>query len=330
MSALRWIVLSTIVLLVVGTLPASPVRAEDSLASPTTLFGLVGQVTNSAPGITPATSIQYGYLTQVRGIDGSFALGGHDESNALFTFFTSATTTRVVTNGNFRTVTRMGVTTLYLNSTPTGNFAVPDSFRAGVPIQTSIMKQQVVITISTGAFRTVNVNAITSTTAFSQGGRSLRIGAVGSAYTTFLIGQLHSPSPPSGYFSGYALEGRGTFTDTSSSGVSAVPVHSSPGGFGISASIVVSFPSVSAGNGMVLFGSGPGCGGLVEVATRDLFSHTVTHAVVVTGNDLPGSVGDNGIQPGATYWYEVVSIGPGGPRIDDNHGSCYQVTVPAS
>jgi hypothetical protein len=81
---------------------------------------------------------------------------------------------------------------------------------------------------------------------------------------------------------------------------------------------------------MVLFGSGPGCAGLVEVATRDLFRQSMAHAVVVTGNDLPGTVGDNGIQPGATYWYEVVAAGSGIPQVDNNQGVCYRVTVPSS
>lgn len=329
MRVLRWIILSIIALPMLPTSAASPARAEEIPGSGITILGMVGQVSNSAPGVTPGTSIQYGYLTYVHGVEPRFAGDGHDESSALFTFFTSATTTDVATHGNLRTVTRAGTTTLYFNAAPHASFADPSSFHEGIPIQTSTMQQQVVITVPTGAFRTVNVNTITSTTPFTLGGRSLQIGRPGGSFTTFLIGQLHSPPPPSGHFSGYALDGRGTFAATSPSGVSAVPILTSTGGLGVSPSIVVSFPSAAPDTGMVLFGSGVGCAGLVEVATRDLFRQTTTHAVVVTGNDLPGTVGDNGIQPGATYRFEVVSVGSGVPQIDNNQGACYQVTVPS-
>jgi phospholipase C len=90
----------------------------------------------------------------------------------------------------------------------------------------------------------------------------------------------------------------------------------------------VSFTSSRPGQGMVYFGSGPGCLGLVEVATRDAGSGTTNHRVLVTGNDLPGTVGDNGIVPGTTYWYEVVTATSSGQEVDDNHGTCYAVTIP--
>jgi hypothetical protein len=90
----------------------------------------------------------------------------------------------------------------------------------------------------------------------------------------------------------------------------------------------VSFTSSAPGRGMVYFGSGPGCLGLVEVATRDAGAGTTTHRVLVLGNDLPGSVGDNGIVPGTTYWYETVTASSAGQEIDNNGGKCYSVTIP--
>ena len=328
MKSRRRITLSAVALFIAVAIPRTQAIAEEVPGSETTLFRMVGQVTNSAPGVTPATSNQYGYLTYLRGFEHLFAKGGHDEATALFTFFASATTTSVVTSGNLRTIVRTGTTTLYLNLIPHGNFADPKTFRDGMPIQTSSLQQQVVVNIPTGAFRTVNVNTIESALPFTLGNRDVRLGTVGEVSTTFLVGQLHSPSPPSGYFSGFALEGSGTFATTSPSGVSAVSMLAGSGGTGVTASIVVSFAATLAGDGMVLFGSGPGCTGLIEVATRDLFRQTTNHAVVVVGNDLPGTVGDNGIQPGATYWYEVVSVSGGISQIDDNQGRCYRVTVP--
>jgi hypothetical protein len=78
---------------------------------------------------------------------------------------------------------------------------------------------------------------------------------------------------------------------------------------------------------MVFFGTGPGCNGLVEVATRDTGAGTTSHSIVVRGNDLPGTVGDNGLIPGATYWYEMVTMTSSGKLIDNNNGQCYQATV---
>jgi hypothetical protein len=49
--------------------------------------------------------------------------------------------------------------------------------------------------------------------------------------------------------------------------------------------------------------------------------------VTVTGNDLPGTVADNGITPGTTYSYETVTTTKSGTEIDNNGGKCYSVTI---
>jgi quercetin dioxygenase-like cupin family protein len=103
-----------------------------------------------------------------------------------------------------------------------------------------------------------------------------------------------------------------------------------PSGPGMSASFVTTFSSVRPGNGMVLFGSGPGCSGLVETAMTDSGAGTVSHSVTVRGNDMPGTVGDIGIVPGVTYWFEAVTVTRAGVEVDNNDGKCYSVTVPTS
>ena len=55
----------------------------------------------------------------------------------------------------------------------------------------------------------------------------------------------------------------------------------------------------------------------------------MVHTITVTGNDLPGRVGDNGIQPNTTYWYEVATATASGEQIDNNNGRCYSVTTAA-
>jgi quercetin dioxygenase-like cupin family protein len=111
--------------------------------------------------------------------------------------------------------------------------------------------------------------------------------------------------------------------------VAAVPLvtHSTSGASG---SFTVTFSSKFPGNGMVLFGSGPGCSGLVETAMSDSGAGTTSHSVKVTGNDLPGTVGDIGIVPGATYWFETETATRIGNEVDNNEGKCYSVTVPSS
>jgi hypothetical protein len=92
----------------------------------------------------------------------------------------------------------------------------------------------------------------------------------------------------------------------------------------------VSFSSTTPGHGEVSFGSGPGWLRLVELATHDLHPGTTQHTVLVTANDLPAMVGNNGIIPGVIYWYEAVTITRSGMETDDNTGHCYGVIIPPS
>jgi hypothetical protein len=87
----------------------------------------------------------------------------------------------------------------------------------------------------------------------------------------------------------------------------------------------VTFTSKNPGQGMIFFG--PSCNALVEVGTRDITAGTTTHTVFVTGNDMPGTVGDIGITPGAQYYYEAVTMTPSGPEIDNNNGNCYTIYI---
>jgi len=135
--------------------------------------------------------------------------------------------------------------------------------------------------------------------------------------------------------------GNGTFTDKgtatcqginagseTATGPRAVPVVSPSGTRGSISKFTVDFTSVKPGQGSVLFGPGPGCSNLIETATQDQGAGTTHHWLVVSGNDLAGSADDVGITPGATYWYETVTVASSGQEIDNNGGKCYSVTVP--
>jgi hypothetical protein len=155
---------------------------------------LVGQVINSAPSVTPATSIQFGNVTQVG-----------DESTAAVTFYTDTTTTRVVNNGPLRIVSRTGRLTIYHDPSANGDFANPDSFRDGTPVLTAELRQQVVLNTLTGAFTTLNVNTITSRSPFELGDDRVVLGRIGGQFRTVLSGQQNTAAPPSAHIAGYTF-----------------------------------------------------------------------------------------------------------------------------
>lgn len=107
-------------------------------------------------------------------------------------------------------------------------------------------------------------------------------------------------------------------TDLFSPAATAIPLAQTQG-------FAVTFTSKNPGQGWVLFG--PTCNSLVEVGTNDIGRNSTTHTVLVTGNDLPGTVGNIGLTPGATYAYAVETFTPQGTEIDNNGGQCYSVTI---
>jgi predicted lipoprotein with Yx(FWY)xxD motif len=166
-------------------------------------------------------------------------------------------------------------------------------------------------------------------------------GMFGVSRRTDVVGQVTYNGFPLYHFSKDAAAG-----DTHGAGIKAfggvwqpVALTSAPlttgflravGANSTTASFLVEFSTPNPGQGIVFFGQGPGCTGLVEVGTQDMSAGTTTHMVNVVGNDLPGTVGDNGILPGATYSYEVGAITSTGVALDDHAGACYTVKVPAS
>jgi hypothetical protein len=160
----------------------------------------VGQFNNSG-----TSSLQFGYISDIQGFDLVFSGTPHNESTANFTFVTNATTNAVFVNGPFRTINRTGTTTIYLNNGPS-DFSNSASFSQGTPIQVSDYSQQVVLNTLTGSFSTVHLNTVTQTQAFGLGNATYRLGQVGKSFRTVYSGQVNtSGTPPSGWFSGYAV-----------------------------------------------------------------------------------------------------------------------------
>lgn len=164
---------------------------------------LVGQVQNSAPGVSPATSIQYGYISYLRGLP-IFRGEPPSESTALATFYTDTTTTQVVNDGPLRIIDRKGTLTIYYDSTPDGNFANPDSFRDGKSVLVAELHQQVIVDTATSAFTAQNLNTITSTSGLEGPSGALQLGKTGDRFRTIISGHLNAPpGPPSAFMVGY-------------------------------------------------------------------------------------------------------------------------------
>lgn len=161
------------------------------------LYEVIGEFNNSGPA-----SQQYGYLSSITGLDSVFSSTPKNETTALFTFVTNATTFQVVNHGPFRIVDRTGTTTIYLNNGPS-DFSNPASFSQGTPIQVSSYSQQVILNTLTNTFVTVHTNTITSVDTFTLNGTAYRLGQLGKSFRTNYSGQVNTPGGvPSGWFAG--------------------------------------------------------------------------------------------------------------------------------
>jgi hypothetical protein len=191
---------STTVALAQGT--TRSIWSHDVTKVRDTSFELVGQVQSSATGVSPATSIQYGYLSDLGDLP-LFKAEPQNESTALLTFYTATTTSRVINNGPIRVINREGTMTIYRDPTASGSFANPDSFRDGTPVLVAELRQQVIVDTTTSAFTAQNLNTIISTRPFQGASGTLQLGKAGDRFRTIISGHVNTPGPPSAYMAGY-------------------------------------------------------------------------------------------------------------------------------
>jgi len=145
----------------------------------------------------------------VRGLDRITTSSGAvvSELTALLTFYNDTATERVINNGPMRTVDRTGTGTIYFGS-GSADFANPNSFRNGTPVQSYTLRHQVVIDTSTGYFTTTFEITITSAKTFQIDGKMYLLGHPGGVYRLNVSGKLTQQSPPSAYIAG-AADGAG-------------------------------------------------------------------------------------------------------------------------
>ena len=194
--------------LVALTAPTVGATPSDSVRKPRDVsLELIGQVTNTPPGVTPATSTQVGYLPYVVGLK-AFKGEPQNETTALFTFYAQLPTVRVVSHGPQRIITRLGKFTIYRDLSANSRFGAADSFRDGRAVLVVSVRQQALIDTISGTFTTLNRNTITAAKPFAAGARKVQVGRVGEKFNTVLTGHLNMPGPPSGYFAGYTVAPR--------------------------------------------------------------------------------------------------------------------------
>ncbi len=209
------------------------------------------------------------------------------------------------------------------------NTAIPANVQAQLPLVLSLGHTYKQLTAPLGQFALATLQL--STTGIASGNSTSdatytatevslsALGAQRDALAAQMIAQLEGAE-----FGGATLDTVQTAYLVSNAWTQIQGVASKVGGIGFE----VDFKSTVPGNGEVLFGSGPGCTGLVSVASQDFGASTIEHQVFVNGNDLAGTVGNIGITPGTTYSYEVVTNTANGPQVDNNGGACFTMPVP--
>ncbi len=96
--------------------------------------------------------------------------------------------------------------TIYLDTTPDGDFANPDSFRDGTPIQTSELRLQFVLDTLTGAFYVTSVHTITSSDFFNLGFDKFLHGKVEQKFRRTIVGHVTAPgTSPAAHLAGFAV-----------------------------------------------------------------------------------------------------------------------------
>jgi hypothetical protein len=209
MRAKKMMVMALVLALATGA-SFHRLRAEDreggrviSIGEDRPDLNFVGQFINNG-----LQSHQFGYISKIAGLDNVFNSSTvKNESTAMFTFSTYATTQQVVNNGTLRAVNRTGTTTIYYHPEGGATFADPASFEQGTPIQVSDYEQHVMLDTATAfPFVTDHLNTVTASGGFVLYGELLRLGRVHDAFRTHYLGKSNiGMPPPNGWFVGYAV-----------------------------------------------------------------------------------------------------------------------------
>ncbi len=211
--------LSVVAVVVLGlvAIPGRVVAVQDSdtavinMEPGQVMLEFVGQMVD-VPTTTLPGSNQFGFLSFIRGLKAIFMTDSppFDRTTAKFGFVTRATTTREIANGPLVVITREGVTRISFTPcpwclSPSVGIINPSLSIPVFLIQTSTLRQQVIIDNDTRSFSVVNINTITETRPFDLGGTQFQLGKVGQIFRTSLAGQLDAVRQTEGHFAGHAV-----------------------------------------------------------------------------------------------------------------------------
>jgi hypothetical protein len=187
--------------LILSTALSASAQTTIPISEEQVVYEVIGEFNNSG-----LVSQQFGYFADITGLNNAFSsTTTKNETTALFTFVTNATTFQVVNNGPFKIVDRTGTTTVYLNN-GSSDFSDLATFSQGTPVQVSNYRQQVIINTITNTFVTVHTNTVTSVETFTLNGAAFRLGQVGKSFRTNYSGQNNSPgATPTGWFAGTSI-----------------------------------------------------------------------------------------------------------------------------
>ena len=211
-------ILSVVAVVVLGlvSIPCRVVAVQDAdtavinMEPGQVMLEFVGQMVE-APTVVPGSN-QVGFLSFIRGLKAIFMTDSppFDKTTAKFGFVTRATTTREIANGPLVVITREGVTRISFTPcpwclSPSVGIINPSLSIPVFLIQTSTLRQQVIIDNDTRSFSVVNINTITETRPFDLGGTQFQLGKVGQIFRTSLAGQLDPVRQTEGHFAGHAV-----------------------------------------------------------------------------------------------------------------------------
>ena len=195
--------ITLLALVLIGSAPPSVLAVKKPSTDTDVSMEVVGAVFNASP----AASIQYGYITYINGLDTFFSGSPQNETTARFTFYSDTSTVRVINNGPLRVVNRVGTFTIYLDNTPDGDFANPDSFRDGSPVMTGSLRHQVVLNTTTNTFTTTFVITIIEADFFFTDGQNVALGKHGQKLVLTVFGQPSTSGPGQFVIAGYVAGG---------------------------------------------------------------------------------------------------------------------------
>lgn len=173
------------------------------------MLELVGQMVD-VPTDLPRSK-QFGFLSFIKGLANIFVSPpGFDGTTAKFGFLSRVTITREIVNGPLVIITGEGVTEITFTPCPVCVSPLVDVARgdSSLPvflIQTSALRQQLIVDSDTRSFTIVNVNTITDVRPFTMDGTQYQLGQVGQVFRTSLGGQLDPVRLTEGHFAGHAV-----------------------------------------------------------------------------------------------------------------------------